>query len=76
MGTVTIQEAQAKLVDLIHRLIPGDELVITENNRPVAKLIPQPASGRQPRKRGSAKGKLTIHTEDEEHLEDFKEYMP
>ena len=39
MATVTIQEAQAKLADLIHKLTPGDEVVITENNQPVAKLI-------------------------------------
>ena len=37
MATVTIQEAQAKLSDLIHRLTPGEEVVITENNEPVAK---------------------------------------
>jgi antitoxin (DNA-binding transcriptional repressor) of toxin-antitoxin stability system len=38
MPTVSIQAAQAKLSDLIHQLAPGDELVITENNEPVAKL--------------------------------------
>ncbi|MCL6613901.1 MAG: type II toxin-antitoxin system prevent-host-death family antitoxin [Firmicutes bacterium] len=41
MATVTIQEAQAKLADLIHNLSPGDEVVITENNQPVAKLVSQ-----------------------------------
>jgi len=29
-----------------------------------------------PRQKGSAKGKLIIHTEDDEHLKDFQEYMP
>ncbi|HUG67372.1 MAG TPA: type II toxin-antitoxin system prevent-host-death family antitoxin [Pirellulaceae bacterium] len=38
MATFTIQEAQAQLADLIHRLTPGEEVVITENNQPVAKL--------------------------------------
>jgi Protein of unknown function (DUF2281) len=28
------------------------------------------------RQKGSAKGKLIIHTEDDEHLNDFREYMP
>jgi hypothetical protein len=32
MATITIQEAQAKLPDLIHNLKPGEELMITENN--------------------------------------------
>ena len=35
MATVTIQEAQAKLPDLIHQLITGEELVFTENDVPV-----------------------------------------
>jgi prevent-host-death family protein len=42
MAMVTIQEAQAKLPDLIHRMMPGDEVVITENNLPVAKLVSEP----------------------------------
>jgi hypothetical protein len=37
MASVSITEAQAKLPDLIHDLLPGDEVVITENNRPVAR---------------------------------------
>jgi prevent-host-death family protein len=38
MTTITIQEAQAKLLELIHRMSPGDEVLITENNEPVARL--------------------------------------
>jgi antitoxin (DNA-binding transcriptional repressor) of toxin-antitoxin stability system len=38
MTTITIQEAQARLVELIHRLSPGDEVLITEDNQPVARL--------------------------------------
>lgn len=75
MTTMSVQEAQAKLTELIHQLKPGDEVVITENNQPVAKLVAQTPSARKARLRGSAKGKLVIHAEDDEHLEDFKEYM-
>jgi len=75
MATVTIQEAQAKLPDLIHKLTPGDEVVITENDQPVAKLVAPPAQKPRPLP-GRGKGMLTILAEDEEHLEDFKEYMP
>jgi prevent-host-death family protein len=76
MATVTIQEAQAKLPDLIRKLAPGDEVVITENCQPIAKLISQSQAARKPRQRGSAKGRLVIHAEDDEHLEHFKEYVP
>jgi prevent-host-death family protein len=75
MAIVTIQEAQAGLPDLIHRLVPGDEVVITENNRPVAKLVASSADRPHPVP-GRAKGMLTVLTEDDEHLEVFREYMP
>jgi antitoxin (DNA-binding transcriptional repressor) of toxin-antitoxin stability system len=75
MATVTLQEAQAKLPELIHNLTPGDELVITENSQPVATLAAPPTQKPQPML-GRCKGMLTILAEDDEHLEDFKEYMP
>ena len=78
MAMVTIQEAQAKLPDLIHKLLPGDEVVITENNLPVAKLVselPKPKPGLRPPP-GLGKGCITIVSDDEEHLKDFAEYMP
>ena len=46
MTTVSIQEAEAKLSELIRKLKPGDEIVITDNNQPVARLVP--AVGRPP----------------------------
>jgi prevent-host-death family protein len=42
MPTVTIEEAKNKLDELIHSLTPGEELVITENDQPVARLVPAP----------------------------------
>jgi prevent-host-death family protein len=72
--TVTLEEAKARLDELIEHLAPGDEIVITREKQPVAKLVSsRPA--RKPRQPGSGKGMLTILSE-EEHLEDFKEYMP
>src|SRR5437762_13395662 len=40
MATLTIQEAQSQPSDLIHRLTLGDEVVITEDNQPVARIAP------------------------------------
>jgi prevent-host-death family protein len=34
--TIALQEAQANLADLVHRLAPGEGVTITENDRPVA----------------------------------------
>jgi antitoxin (DNA-binding transcriptional repressor) of toxin-antitoxin stability system len=75
MNVITIEEAQSKLPDLIHNLTPGEEVVITENNQPVAKLVATPAHRLRPEP-GRGKGMLTILADDDEHLEMFKEYMP
>lgn len=39
MTTVTIEEAQANLKEFIHQMRPGEELIITENQQAVAKLV-------------------------------------
>ncbi len=72
VDTITIEEAQVNLAALIAQLKPGDEVVIIEGNRPVARLIGEPRQ----RKLGVAVGKLVIVEDDDAHLEDFKEYMP
>jgi antitoxin (DNA-binding transcriptional repressor) of toxin-antitoxin stability system len=73
MTTITVEEAQARLPQLIERLQPGDVLVITRNEQPVARLIAGAPPKRKPRKPGSAKGPLTIVEEDDEHLKGFEE---
>lgn len=51
-ATITIEEAQAKLKELIHELAPGEEVIITENQQPVAKLVnEQPTPTKPPRPR-------------------------
>ena len=58
MPIVTIEEARNKLSELIHRLTPGDEVVITENDQPVARLVPTtPTPTRKPRQFGTLKGR-------------------
>jgi antitoxin (DNA-binding transcriptional repressor) of toxin-antitoxin stability system len=74
--SISLEEAQARLPEIIDTLGPGEEVVITRDDQPVAKLVGQPKAARQRPQPGSAKGMLIINVEDEEHLEDFKEYMP
>lgn len=78
MTTVTIEEAQANLKALIHQLPPGGELIITENHRPIAKLINEASSKDQPNRPGPGlcKGAITYMSVDfDAPLEDMKEYM-
>ena len=77
MATLTIQEAQARLTDLIHRLSPGDEVVITENDLPVARLVSATtAPPKNLRQLGTMKGTVLYMAADfDAPLDDFKEYM-
>jgi prevent-host-death family protein len=73
---VTVEEAQAKLKELIDHLAPGEEVVITRNQQPVAKLIATPALQRKPRQPGTLRGTvLYMAPEFNAPLEDFEEYM-
>jgi len=75
MSTVTLAEAQAHLSDLIERLRPGEEVVISEHEIPVAKLTRSERSS-WPCHAGSAADKiLWIAPDFDAPLEDFKEYM-
>jgi antitoxin (DNA-binding transcriptional repressor) of toxin-antitoxin stability system len=73
MTTATVEDVQARLPEILDHLAPGQEVVITRDGKPVAKLVPDlprgvPIVGR-------AKGMLIVHAEDDEHLKDFAEYM-
>jgi antitoxin (DNA-binding transcriptional repressor) of toxin-antitoxin stability system len=73
--TVTVEQVQSSLKDLIDRTARGEKVVITRDNKAVAELVPVPQETPTP-KFGFAKGMLTIVSDDDEHLEDFKDYMP
>lgn len=44
METVGLFEAKTHLSELIARAERGEEVIITRHNKPVAKLVPMPAS--------------------------------
>lgn len=75
MSTITLEEAQGHLADVISKLSPGEPVIITLDDKPIARLIAEDVVTRQPRRAGTAQGILTIHVDDEEHLDDFAEYM-
>ena len=73
---ITVEEAQSRLKELIDTLAPGEEIVITENQQPVAKLVgerlPRPSRPAP----GLGKGSILYMAPDfDEPLEEFKEYM-
>jgi prevent-host-death family protein len=77
MSTITIEEAQAQLPELIDKLRPGEEIVITRNDEPIARLTGQVQPERPPRQPGTLKGTVLYMAPDfDAPLEEFKEYMP
>ncbi len=74
MTKVSIEEAQAKLQDLIHSLPPGEEVTITEDDQAVARLTA--AMPANPPRLGTLRGTVTYMAPDfDAPLDDFKEYM-
>ena len=76
MTMISIEEAQAKLSELIDGLSEGEELVILRGGQVVARLVGEQAERRHRLPPGFAKGMMTIVAEDEVPLKDFGEYMP
>jgi antitoxin (DNA-binding transcriptional repressor) of toxin-antitoxin stability system len=75
MATVTIEVAQVNLSELIDKLQPGEEVVITRNANPVAKLVKE-IPPKLPRQPGLLKDKILYMADDfDAPLEEFKEYM-
>jgi antitoxin (DNA-binding transcriptional repressor) of toxin-antitoxin stability system len=76
MTQISIEEAQLRLSDLVRQLSPGDEVLLTENNQPVARLtkttLPEPN-----RQLGSLAGTVLYMAPDfDAPLDEFQEYMP
>ncbi len=75
MTTITIEDAQAKLPEIIGGMSKGEELVITQGGEPVATLTGG-GRGQRPRKAGSARDKiLWISPDFNAPLEEFRDYM-
>jgi len=57
--TVTLDDAQTQLLKLLSFAMEGNEVIITKDNKPLARLVPF-ASGSQPRVAGLNKGKIWV----------------
>jgi antitoxin (DNA-binding transcriptional repressor) of toxin-antitoxin stability system len=71
MTQLDISQAKHNLSSLLDLAIKGEEIVITQDEQPVAKISPI----KKPLKRGSAKGKVWMSDDFDEPLADFNEYM-
>ena len=73
MQQVNIEEAKTNLPDLVDAAVSGEEIVITKDDQPVAKIVPVSQTKGQPQF-GNAKGLIVMSDDFDEPLEDFDAY--
>ena len=84
MNTVSLNDEQGPLAEVIRHLVPDQVLTIVENDRPIARVVPIPAVRvRPPRARPPVTGTpragtvpgLIVPDDFKAPLEELREYM-
>jgi prevent-host-death family protein len=73
MHVVDVAQAEARFAELLGRVRAGEEILVTQANQPVARIVPATAQQGRPRF-GAAKGLLHVRENFDEPLEDFAPY--
>jgi antitoxin (DNA-binding transcriptional repressor) of toxin-antitoxin stability system len=77
MQTITVEEAQSRLAEIIEKLPPGEEVVLTRDDKPVATITATPPLMREPPVLGTLKGTVLYMAPDFDDIpEGFEEYLP
>lgn len=72
MTTVTLEEAQAHLAELVRSLPPGEDIRITDAGQTVATLTVASRSPTEPRRLGTLRGTVLSMDRFDEPLEEFE----
>jgi prevent-host-death family protein len=80
MANQRIEVAEARLAELVAAVQGGNEVVLTRDGEPVARLLPAQTTValvamKGPRKPGSARGLVFIRDDFDDPLEDFRDYI-
>ena len=75
METIDINQALPQIKKLLEIASTGEEIIITENNQPMVKLVSIKKDKKRPSLFGSDKDIISISDDFDEALEDFKDYM-
>ncbi len=76
--TMAVEDMKLTLPELLDRLTPGDEVILTRDQKVVAKLVSEQPAPTKPARPGPGlcKGMITYMAPDfDAPLEDMKEYM-
>jgi len=74
MANLTVAEAQAHLAEIIDRLTPGEEVVLTRGDKPVATIRATPPPPREAPRLGTLRGTVLSMAHFDDPLEEFEEY--
>ena len=75
LATITVEEDQLNLKDLIDQVAAGQEIIITRNQQPVARLVSELPKKKLRPAPGLGKGSIIYMAPDfDAPLEEFKEY--
>jgi prevent-host-death family protein len=74
MQQVTVEEAQARLPELVAAAAAGEEVVIVNDSKPAVKLVPVAPHSRPQPQFGSARGLIVLADDFDAPLDDFREY--
>jgi antitoxin (DNA-binding transcriptional repressor) of toxin-antitoxin stability system len=77
MQSITLQQAQSHLTEIIEKLSPGEEVIITRDDRPVATIrATPPLAPRKQRQLGTLRGSVIYMAPDFDAIPDgFEEYV-
>lgn len=74
MSKFNIAEAKAHFSELVQKAMLGEEVIIAKDSKPLLKLVPLKKL-KQPRKPGSAKGKIWMAKDFDTIPEGFEDYI-
>ncbi|PSF34919.1 type II toxin-antitoxin system prevent-host-death family antitoxin [Aphanothece hegewaldii CCALA 016] len=74
METIDINQALPQIRQLLELASQGTEIVITEHEQPIVKLVSLKTSSQRPPLFGSDQNIISISDDFDEPLEDFKDY--
>lgn len=73
MHKIDVAEATIRFAELLRRVQAGEEVVVTEEDAPIARIVPAGAAAHKARF-GAARGLLQVRDDFDEPLEDFAPY--
>jgi len=74
-STITLTEAKARLTEIVQELRPGDEIVLIDDDKPVARLVGEPNSVQRTRPApGFMRGPILYSNDFDAPLEELREY--